>query len=548
VPTAIQPGAIIEGKYRVVRHIGEGGMGTVFEGENVRIERRVAIKVLNAEVASTPEFLARFDREARAAARVGSPHICDVLDSGQLDNGERFIVMEYLDGESLDDRLSRGRMSCEELAPIAFEILEGLRTMHEAGVIHRDLKPANVFLVRRPGGRGRGEVVKILDFGVAKLLPRAGEAARMTATGVMIGTPLYMSPEQARGAREVDGRTDLYAASVMFYRALTGRVPHVAANLHELLFKIVLEEPAKIRSLAPDVDSEFEDLVMHGLAREAENRFSSAREYQAALAAWGKRQGRPALAFEVADTPPPPAPGITQPVAGGAEPAPAVATTQVSSGAHRIASAKAQTSSGPSLKSDGTPIVWSEDAPRVVQEAVLAREQQEQQREAPPKTLPFVPVPQADRVRTEMPVASVARPAGWRGTRVGTIAAVGGLVAAGAFIAGRLFTSSVPTTATSTMKVAVTAPAEPSATPPAASTTPPPVATAAPAPSEVGSVVDAPGSVDAPPVASAPVRVAPAARPVAPPPVAKGTPPAPPASSPAPTPTTSARKFRTTLD
>src|SRR4051812_6845735 len=156
---ALEPGQILDGKYRVGRLIGEGGMGTVYEGDHSRIGRRVAIKVLHAQVAQMPEFVERFEREARASARIGSPHVCDVLDLGDLPNGDRYIVMEYLDGVSLEDRLTeRVRLTAAQLAPIAFELLEGLGTMHAARVIHRDLKPANVFLSRTPGGRG--EIVK----------------------------------------------------------------------------------------------------------------------------------------------------------------------------------------------------------------------------------------------------------------------------------------------------------------------------------------------------------------------------------------------------
>lgn len=262
-------------------------MGTVFEAQNIRIERRVAIKVLHERVAASPEFAQRFEREARASAQIGSPHVCDVLDLGYLENGQRFIVMEYLEGESLEDRLSRGRLTAEELAPIAFELLEGLGTMHQAGIIHRDLKPANVFLARRAGARA--ETVKILDFGVAKALPRGDEPSPMTSTGMMIGTPLYMSPEQARGARDVDDRTDIYAASVIFYQALTGAMPHSAANVQELLFKIVLETPRPLLELAPDVDEAFASIVERGLRHEADQRHRSARAYQREIAAWGTR-------------------------------------------------------------------------------------------------------------------------------------------------------------------------------------------------------------------------------------------------------------------
>jgi serine/threonine-protein kinase len=340
---ALEPGQIIDAKYRVVRRIGEGGMGTVYEGENSRIGRRVAIKVLHAQVAAMPEFVERFEREARAAARIGSPHVCDVLDLGDLPNGDRYIVMEYLDGVSFEDRIADGgKLTPAQLAPIAFELLEGLGTMHGARVIHRDLKPANVFLARTAGGRG--EMVKILDFGVAKLLPFAGEVGTMTQTGTMMGTPLYMSPEQARGARDVDGRTDIYAASVMFYRALAGVLPYNADTLNELLFKIVLEEPKPLRDVAPEVDETFAAIIHKGLARDLTERYQTARAYQEAIASWGKAQGRASLSFAVTipSEPPPGAPNTA--------PEPPAQTGEVVAVAVTGANA-------------GTPIAWSEDGP-----------------------------------------------------------------------------------------------------------------------------------------------------------------------------------------
>ena len=308
---ALEPGQIVDGKYRVVRLLGEGGMGTVYEGLNTRIGRRVAIKVLHAVVATQPEFVERFEREARAAARIGSPHVCHVYDLGDLPSGDRYLVMEYLDGMSFEERIaSRGRLTTAQLAPIAFELLEGLATMHEARVIHRDLKPANIFLAR--ASTPRGEIVKILDFGVAKVLPVEGEVGTKTTVGLMIGTPLYMSPEQARGAQDIDGRTDLYAASVMFYHALTGQMPYAANTLNELLFKIALEAPRPLQEWRSDIDEEFAAIVHKGLARDPERRFSSARSYQEAIAAWGKKQGRPSLNFALPmersePTEPPPA-------------------------------------------------------------------------------------------------------------------------------------------------------------------------------------------------------------------------------------------------
>ena len=339
---ALDPGQILDGKYRVGRLIGEGGMGTVYEGENSRIGRRVAIKVLHVQVAAMPEFVERFEREARAAARIGSQHVCDVLDLGDLPNGDRYIVMEYLDGVSFEDRLAaKGKLSAAQLAPIAFELLEGLGTMHNARVIHRDLKPANVFLARLSSGRG--EIVKILDFGVAKLQPFEGEVGTMTQTGTMMGTPLYMSPEQARGARDVDGRTDIYAASVMFYRALTGSLPYSAETLNELLFKIVLEDPKPLRDLAPEVDEVFAGIVHKGLSRDLEQRFQTAREYQQAIAVWGRTQGRASLAFATTMQSDPPGPASTP---RDVPPIPAVKTPQGMTGANV-----------------GTPTAWSEDGP-----------------------------------------------------------------------------------------------------------------------------------------------------------------------------------------
>ena len=333
---SLEPGQIIDAKYRVVRRIGEGGMGTVYEGENSRIGRRVAIKVLHAQVAAMPEFVERFEREARAAARIGSPYVCDVLDLGDLPSGDRYIVMEYLDGVSFEDRIDGGKLTPAQLAPIAFELLEGLGTMHAARVIHRDLKPANVFLSRT--NSGRGESVKILDFGVAKLLPMGGEVGTMTQTGTMMGTPLYMSPEQARGARDVDGRTDIYAASVMFYRALAGVLPYHAETLNELLFKIVLEDPKPLREVAPEVDELFAEIVHKGLARDLTQRYATAREYQQAIAAWGKAQGRASLAFAVTSA-------FEQPL---------------SSGPNYVKPA-----SSPSQgQAAGTPIAWADDAAR----------------------------------------------------------------------------------------------------------------------------------------------------------------------------------------
>jgi serine/threonine protein kinase len=249
----LNPGDIIDGKYRIVRLLGEGGMGAVYEGENTRIHRRVAIKVLHANVAEQGEAVARFEREAQAAGRIGSEHIVEVLDLGTLPSGDRYLVMEFLDGEGLGNRIkSRGKLTAHELSPIAFQLMEGLASAHGAGIIHRDLKPDNVFLLRTRGGKA--DFVKLLDFGISKFSALSGDSGfSMTRTGAVMGTPYYMAPEQAKGSRELDHRVDIYATGVILYEALTGQVPFNADTFNELLFKIVEASPRSSRKRWPAI-------------------------------------------------------------------------------------------------------------------------------------------------------------------------------------------------------------------------------------------------------------------------------------------------------
>src|SRR5271165_2149245 len=249
VRMVLEAGDVIDGKYRLVRVIGKGGMGAVYEGENVLIKRRVAIKVLHAANTSSAESVRRFEREAQAAGEIGSDHILEVLDLGSLPNGDRYLVMEYLDGETLADRIERlGQLTPAQIAPIARQFLEALVSAHAAGIIHRDLKPENIFILRSKAGRS--DFVKLIDFGVSKFSRPFNEGEhRMTRANAVLGTPCYMSPEQARGASETDVRSDIYSCGVILYESVSGRLPFEGESFNDLMFKIALSDAPSERAI-----------------------------------------------------------------------------------------------------------------------------------------------------------------------------------------------------------------------------------------------------------------------------------------------------------
>src|SRR5688572_12658762 len=293
---SLKVGDRIEGKYEIKRLLGEGGMGAVYEGENTLIHRRVAIKVLHSGVAALEEAVKRFENEAQAAGRIGSDHIVEVLDLGRLDSGDRYMVMEFLKGESLSARIAaRGRLSPSEIADIGLQLLEGLSAAHEAGIIHRDLKPDNIFLLTK--AKGRADFVKIFDFGISKFNV-LGKDFSMTRTGSVMGTPYYMSPEQARGAKNLDARLDVYAAGVILYEAATGRVPFDGDTFNELLIKIVTEEPPAVRALVPELDAGLAEIIDRARRKNPDERFASAREFRDALARWSEGSSNCSLASD----------------------------------------------------------------------------------------------------------------------------------------------------------------------------------------------------------------------------------------------------------
>jgi serine/threonine-protein kinase len=265
------------GSYLIARRIGAGGMGQVYRAVHPDIGSRVAIKVLSHECSQNRDLVERFFAEARAVNVIRHEGIVNVLDLSSLPDGRPYIVMEHLDGEALSALIRRrGALPFGSLAYLMLEVLDALRAAHEKGIVHRDLKPDNVFVT--PAGHA-----KVLDFGIAKLKPELGAMSDGTRTGSLLGTPHYMSPEQAMG-RQADARSDLYAVAVILYEGFTGRRPFDAPTLYELLKQQVEQYPPPPTSLRPDLPPALEHVLRRGLDKDPAQRFQSAAELAAALA------------------------------------------------------------------------------------------------------------------------------------------------------------------------------------------------------------------------------------------------------------------------
>ena len=271
-------GQVLEGKYRLLRPLGEGGMGVVWLAEHVRLGRPLAVKLLRPDLAQNPRTLQRFHREAVAASRIGNPHIVEVIDLGTAPNNAPFIVMELLEGRTLYDLLrEQPVLPVGRAVDILCQVLSGLAAAHAKNIIHRDLKPANVFLIRYGT---REDFVKLVDFGVSKILD---SDAQLTRSGALLGTPTYMAPEQILARRRLDHRVDLWAAGVILYMALTGRRPHEAPTRNELLVRIVNSDVKPIRLQRPEVDESLERAVLRALERDVDRRWPSAEAFREAL-------------------------------------------------------------------------------------------------------------------------------------------------------------------------------------------------------------------------------------------------------------------------
>jgi eukaryotic-like serine/threonine-protein kinase len=265
-------GTYLDGRYLVKKLIGEGGMGLVYEAEHVEIGRRVAVKVLHAVYTRQAEVVARFRAEARAATRIGNPHIIEVFDSGTTVDGAVYFVMEFLEGLTLSDAIAvAGTLPAARTVAIGRQICQALAAAHKANIVHRDMKPENVFLIER---HEREDFVKVLDFGIAKTLDQTGRVGRLTNPGMAMGTPEYMAPEQAAG-QPTDFRADIYAVGAILYECLTGRPPHEGANIMEVLSRKATQVPVRVAQLRPDAPPELEQLVMRMIAMQPDQRPAS---------------------------------------------------------------------------------------------------------------------------------------------------------------------------------------------------------------------------------------------------------------------------------
>jgi eukaryotic-like serine/threonine-protein kinase len=268
---------LVADRYRILRKLGEGGMGSVYLAEHVVIQKKFALKVLAPELARRADLVARFLQEARSASRISHENVIDISDFGQSPDGLVYIAMEFLDGKDLGEIVrSQGAMAWRDARDIVLQICRALRAAHDKGIVHRDMKPENIFLVHR---EGQPHFVKILDFGIAKVMGLDPNGPRLTRTGMIFGTPEYMAPEQAEG-KDTDHRADIYAVGCIMYHLITGQTPFVAESFMTMLTKHLMEDPVPPSMRRPDlvITPEMDVLVLKALEKDRDKRWQSMAE------------------------------------------------------------------------------------------------------------------------------------------------------------------------------------------------------------------------------------------------------------------------------
>jgi serine/threonine-protein kinase len=279
----VREGDILAGKYRVDRLLGVGGMGVVVAASHVQLETKVAIKFLLPEMLDSREAVARFAREARAAVRITSEHVARIFDVGTLENGAPYMVMEFLEGGDLAAWVEqRGRLPVEQAVEFVLQACVAIADAHGLGIVHRDLKPANLFCVRRTDGQ---LLIKVLDFGISKVTQfgASGPGVSVTKTSALMGSPLYMSPEQMQSSKAVDSGTDIWALGIILFELLTGQTPFAGETLPEVVLNIATRPPRSLRAFRPDVPEGLEAVILHCLEKDTKARYRNVGELAVAL-------------------------------------------------------------------------------------------------------------------------------------------------------------------------------------------------------------------------------------------------------------------------
>jgi eukaryotic-like serine/threonine-protein kinase len=271
-------------RYEIIRLLGTGGFGSVYAAKHIHTDAQVALKLLKKQFSSDATMVERFLREAKAAAALGNDHIVRILDAGITPDGQAFLALEFLDGMDLQELAQReGPLEVTRIVEAGIQVLDGLFAAHNKNIVHRDMKPANVFVVRKLNEQGiERDFIKVLDFGISKMHGEP-DAKGLTMTGMAMGTPSYMAPEQFFDARNVDARADVYSVAAMLYELLANRLPIEATSYADLIVKVKTQAPAPLREIAPRVPASLAQVITIGLSKEPKDRWQTARDFSAAL-------------------------------------------------------------------------------------------------------------------------------------------------------------------------------------------------------------------------------------------------------------------------